>query len=45
MYILVTGGIRGLMTVKVTVTVDTGPVEEDERVGEKVNERHGDEAE
>jgi hypothetical protein len=32
------GGIRGLMTVKVTVTVNTGPVEEEERVGEKMKE-------
>jgi hypothetical protein len=32
------------MTVKVTVTVNTGPVEEEEGIGEKVNERHGDEA-
>ena len=33
-----------IMTVKVTVTVNTGPVEEEEGIGEKVNERHGDEA-
>jgi hypothetical protein len=36
--VTVTWDIRGSMTVKVTVTVITGPVEEEERVREKMNE-------